>query len=368
MRESIYCMKILEIIHGLPSGGAERFVVDLSNELAKTNDVELLTLKDDSRNGMGFYLGDISSDVKYHNMRFADKFHINYLWEVYKYIKNVNPDVVHIHIVAEYCILPLLLMHRKVKFFQTIHIDIRKAFKSIKRKFVLYTFGLFHMLHYVTISKTNYMDMCNRYHFCKNSLIYNGRASIYKSESFSQVQVEIDNFRSTAETKVFLHIARCEEQKNQELLIRAFNNIVSKGVNAVLIIIGAGFYDTERGCHLRGIACDKVFFLGTKNNIGDYFYCCDVFCLSSLYEGMPITAIEAILCGVPVISTPVCGVIDVIENGRNGLIAKDFSEKAYEECLMTYFLKSNCFSGKRFCPSWLMIGECASNYMRLFNG
>ena len=40
-------MKILQIIFSLSSGGAERFVVDLSNELSKTNDVTLLTLKDD---------------------------------------------------------------------------------------------------------------------------------------------------------------------------------------------------------------------------------------------------------------------------------------------------------------------------------
>ena len=40
-------MKILQISFSLSSGGAERFVVDLSNELGKTNDVTLLTLKDD---------------------------------------------------------------------------------------------------------------------------------------------------------------------------------------------------------------------------------------------------------------------------------------------------------------------------------
>lgn len=40
-------MKILEVTFSLSSGGAERFVVDLSNELSRTNDVTLLTLKDD---------------------------------------------------------------------------------------------------------------------------------------------------------------------------------------------------------------------------------------------------------------------------------------------------------------------------------
>lgn len=359
-------MKILEIIHGLPSGGAERFVVDLSNELVKANEVELLTLKDDTRNGMGFYLSDLSTEVRYHNMKFQDSFHFRYLWEVYKYIRKSKPDIVHIHIVAEYCFLPLLLMCRNIKFFQTVHIDIAKAFKGVKRKIILYTFGLFHKLEYVTISRTNYADMCSKYGFCRNTLIYNGRAPMVKTDSFLHVQAEVNSLKNNRSTKVFLHIARCDHQKNQELLIRSFNGIVSKGANAILLVIGAGFHETNLGRYLMEIACSSVFFLGTRNNVEDYYYCSDVFCLSSLYEGMPITAIEAILCRIPVISTPVCGVVDVIENGKNGLIADDFSEEAYEKCMMACLENKDGFSELRYSCIDLSIANCATNYLKLF--
>ena len=50
-------MKILQIIFSLSPGGAERFVVDLSNELSKNNDVILLTLKDFTKNPEGNFLG-----------------------------------------------------------------------------------------------------------------------------------------------------------------------------------------------------------------------------------------------------------------------------------------------------------------------
>ena len=63
-------MKILQITIFLAPGGAERFVVDLSNELSKNNDVTLMTLKDDSvdSKNRNFYKCDLSSRVKYLNL------------------------------------------------------------------------------------------------------------------------------------------------------------------------------------------------------------------------------------------------------------------------------------------------------------
>ena len=69
-------MNILEVITDLGSGGAERFVVDLSNELAKTNDVTLMTLMDDKvnpehRNFNRYALND--------NVNYKNSYHWNYI-------------------------------------------------------------------------------------------------------------------------------------------------------------------------------------------------------------------------------------------------------------------------------------------------
>ena len=92
-------MKILQIIFSLSSGGAERFVVDLSNELSKNNDVILLTLKDLTNYPEGnFYKFDLSSRVKYENLGLPQKYTLISLWKVYQYIKKYKPDVVHMHL------------------------------------------------------------------------------------------------------------------------------------------------------------------------------------------------------------------------------------------------------------------------------
>ena len=59
-------MRILEVITALSSGGAERFIVDLCNQMAEDgHDIILMTMKDPAIGNNGFYLYDISDKVKF---------------------------------------------------------------------------------------------------------------------------------------------------------------------------------------------------------------------------------------------------------------------------------------------------------------
>ncbi len=62
-------MKIIQLVYSLGPGGAERFVVDLSNELARQgNDVTLCVLRDDQQGNSGFYKRDLSDKLNYINL------------------------------------------------------------------------------------------------------------------------------------------------------------------------------------------------------------------------------------------------------------------------------------------------------------
>lgn len=58
---------------------------------------------------------------------------------------------------------------------------------------------------------------------------------------------------------LLLHIARCAVQKNQDLLIDAFNEIISQKHNVILLIIGSGF-DSEKGNELKRRAHNGIYF------------------------------------------------------------------------------------------------------------
>lgn len=365
-------MKILEIVFGLSSGGAERFVVDLSNELSKKNEVVLMALKEDKSNPNVslFYKFDLSERVKYKNVGLpSTSYKLSTMWQVYKAIKSENPDIVHMHTegMPKFCYLANLLLGKRMTFVQTIHNDINRGYSTIVYEFLHATLGRWKMIRFAAISKTNYQEQKKRYPHTMATCIVNGRAPMLPTGKIEDVRCEIDSLKKNPNTIVVLHVARCNPQKNQMLLIDSFNALTAKGIDAILLVIGNS-YDSELGTSLKTAAGSNIYFLGTRKNISDYMANADIFALSSAFEGMPITIIEALLSGIPVVSTPVCGAVDAI-NGKNGILSKDFTTESYTAALLKVidnlaYYKTNAHKMKDNSP--YTIKACAEKYLEFF--
>lgn len=65
---------------------------------------------------------------------------------------------------------------------------------------------------------------------------------------------------------------------------------------------------------------NEISFCGLQGNVYPFLQSADCFILPSLYEGMPITLVEAMGCGLPIIASAVGGVPDMIENGKSGIL------------------------------------------------
>ena len=363
-------MKIIEVIYNLSSGGAERFVVDLSNQLAETNDVSLFTLKTDSDIRNVFYKSDLSSKVKYTNFGIPSGYSFKSLLMLYKAIKNAKPDIVHFHIanIVIYFILPILF-YRKCRYFQTEHNDAtfekndHRLFSYIRR--FLYKKQL---VKICAISKYNQTTLESTFSLPSPKIIINGRHKTELSNQADLVHQEICSYKKNNDTFCFVHIGRCAEQKNQELLIKAFN-IFNKDNDAILLIIGGGF-DGSRGEELRQISNKNIHFLGEKTNVCDYLAYADAFCLCSIFEGMPITLIEAYCQGCIPISTPVSGCIDYIIDGKTGFITEDYSIERYVSALERFKNYHNAITQEALHAVYdknFSIKECADKYMNWFS-
>lgn len=365
-------MKILQVLFHLSSGGAERFVVDLCNELSKTNDMTLMALKEDrSRPEVSlFYKFDLSERVKYVNVGLSStSYHPLTMWYVYKAIKAEQPDIVHMHTagIPKFCYLANLLLGRKIRFVQTIHNDIDRGYSTRLYDFVHYTLGRKGLIRFAAISETNFQALVKRYPNTMSACIVNGRASMEPTSAFDKVSREIDALKPTNDTKVILHVARCNVQKNQMLLIESFNELVNSNKDVVLLIIGAGF-DNELGTALKEKAGRNIYFLGTRKNISDYMLNADLFALSSSFEGMPITLIEALLSGVPVVSTPVCGSVDAV-NGKNGNLSTDFTKDSFVSTLnkvLDNIHEYRSYAQKMKAEIPYTIKSCAEKYMQFY--
>ena len=114
-------------------------------------------------------------------------------------------------------------------------------------------------------------------------------------------------------------VGRLKAQKNHALLIRAFKKMLATR-DARLLILGTGelFEATAALARAEGVA-DKVLMPGTVPNPTPYYRSSDLFVLSSDYEGFGNVIIEALACGVPIVSTDCrSGPSEILENGRYG--------------------------------------------------
>lgn len=365
-------MKILEVLFSLSSGGAERFTVDLCNELSKTDDVTLITLKDetvepDKRN---FYKSDLSNRVQYMNIGLADGFSLSTEWKIYQIIKNLSPDIVHLNggNLPKFCCLAICLLNNRIKFVQTIHNDLHNGYDCGFSRLLYNTFGRWKKYFCVALSKNNHDDFKAFYPKLNIECIVNGRAKLKATDKFDDVKRELDGFRNTGKTVLFLHVARCHSQKNQKLLVAAFNKLHEEDKDVALVIIGSHF-DTPEGQAILADAGPSIHYIGIRKNIADYFMNADVFTLSSIFEGMPISLIEASLCGLPAVSTPVCGAVDLIKDGVNGMLAKDFSLTSYSSALnyaVEHYKELRTNAENMVADSPYTMEICAKKYRKLF--
>lgn len=364
-------MRILECIHSLRPGGAERLLVDLSNELSLEHEVIILTLKNRDSQNENFYKNEILPRVRFVSLGFEDGFHLSYLFRVYKTIKSLKPDVVHLHCILQYLLLPVLF-YKKCLYVQTLHNKMEYGIPHRLRRLVIWLIRN-KFLRFVTISDTNRQSFRDYTGLTNDILIYNGRKQPAKTASFNEVKRFVDTIRGHDADIVLLCIAKCAPQKNLQLLINSVNLLAAKGLKLKVLIIGDSYQESKLGKGLIALARSNpdIRFLGAMNNVADYFYSCDAFCLSSLYEGMPITLIEAMACRCIPLSTPVSGVVDLIEDGKTGFISKDFSESSYVDTLLNFVAnrqKINKDELFKLFQDHFSIEKCAKSYLGVFNG
>ena len=118
-------------------------------------------------------------------------------------------------------------------------------------------------------------------------------------------------------------IGRMTAIKNTDIVLQAFGALRARGVDATLCLIGDGPErdPLERKAHDLGLM-RHCLFLGYQEEVARFYAAFDAFLLASENEGTPVTTIEALAAGRPVVATRVGGVPDVVEDGVDGFLAE----------------------------------------------
>lgn len=98
------------------------------------------------------------------------------------------------------------------------------------------------------------------------------------------------------------HVGRFHESKNHMFLLELFSEVVNKRSDAVLVLVGDGLLRSQIESKILELGIiDKVILLGNRNDVSSVLQMMDVFVFPSLWEGLPVTLIEAQAAGLPCI-------------------------------------------------------------------
>lgn len=136
-----------------------------------------------------------------------------------------------------------------------------------------------------------------------------------------------------------LCVGRLCEAKGQAVLIQAVDELVRRGQDCRLTLVGGGELRVELEALVAALQLQsRVTFTGPLNQdqVREHFAMADAFVLASFAEGVPIVLMEAMALGIPVFSTRITGIPELIEDGVNGTLVAAGSIAALADALMAH--------------------------------
>jgi len=320
-------MKIIQVISQLGNGGAEKLVVELSNELEKDNQVVLISFRKIKE--WMYFPRKLKKSIKLMELNKKEGFDISIVFKLIKIVREERPDIIHIHLDSTLRYLMLLMpFFKKIRFVYTLH----SSFEPFKKQFNLYSkIWFFKNIYFICLSEEIYNDFKESFPSLNFRIINNGIADLKITKKSFLVKKEIEGYKnnsnSNSNTFIFLYVGRLSYEKNIPLLVDVFFKIAKK--NLKLLVIGKDTSENQDDFRLiEQYKKDNIIYLGAKENVQDYMKYVNALILTSRYEGLPLVVLEALSVGLPIISTPVGSLVDTIKNGKNGFLSDEISSRS----------------------------------------
>ncbi|MCW2876630.1 MAG: lipopolysaccharide biosynthesis protein [Sphaerisporangium sp.] len=133
---------------------------------------------------------------------------------------------------------------------------------------------------------------------------------------------------------LIVHVGNFREVKNQGFLIDVAAELATSEARAVFLLAGSGPLFDQAARRVADLRLEHVRLLGHVPHAARLIASADLLVLCSTYEGLPVVIMEALAAGVPVVSTRVGGVPDLIESGRNGLLVPPGDPKEFARAIL----------------------------------
>lgn len=155
-----------------------------------------------------------------------------------------------------------------------------------------------------------------------------GSCLIYNSISDENIPfINIrDSLKIPDNLPLIAFVARMAEPKDPIFAVKVSHHLLSNGYNHILILIGSGPKFSDCLHLIKSLGIEKnVLMLGKRIDVRSILKEVDIFCLYTNWEGMPISILEAMMSGIPVIANNVGGIPELINHNETGYLLDEFN-------------------------------------------
>ncbi len=320
-------LKITFVINSLKNrNGASVFLMNLLCSLKAKEDVDFILVSLYDNVDKSFYEQAFANGIEIIKCHKKSKLDISSARVFRTIIKSFNPDIINFHLpIYVTYFLSFGLKRRNWKIVKTYHSipgrDLSRLNLLLEKCYVKKK-----MVNFIAITKSICSESEALYPKSVTETIYNG-IPLPKNNNFQLDNKEFD----------FVIVASLEEVKNHILLFNAFEKATVLFPQAKLAVVGSGSKHSEYELLVKSKKLDKnIFFLGQLQNVADILLKSRVFVLSSTREGNPISILEAMSFGLPILAPNIGGIPDVVENGINGFLFNVNDEKKLSEYMINF--------------------------------
>lgn len=285
-------IKVLQVLPSFGVGGAEKVVLEYLLNYNKENmEMRAISLYPSSNSVYDQIIQEKNLDVIYLNKNSG--FDFTMFIKLYKQIVEFKPDVVHSHLhVLKYLIFSFFKC-KQIKLFHTIHSEPERDVNKFDKFLNNISFKYFNVIPIALSTKMAIKN--NEFYKINSTKVLNNGINMSKFKKNERIRIEIRKSLGLCDdTLVLGHIGRFDMYKNQLFLIRVLEKLVEKYRNIHLLLIGDGELriQIEKVVEAKQLS-NFISFLGTRSDIASLYNAMDIFVFPSIYEGFPMTLIEA---------------------------------------------------------------------------
>lgn len=304
-------MNILICVPSLCIGGAEKMVEQLVENIDNVKyNVKLVVLSAKLNTYIEKEIEQRNIDITYINKKVGPS--LVAIIKATNISRGFKPDIIHTHLSSFFYLVPYAIM-MKIKILHTVHS--RPIFEAggIRRKIVDYFYKKQIGIP-VAISDMIAKEIAEVYKLNTKTI-----ETVYNPVNINKFSLQVE--KRFLKSINFINVARFVEPKNHIELIQAFKYVNDNNKNTKLILVGDGPLRQKIENKIKQLdLCGYVELTGNVPNVEYYLSSSDVFVLPSIYEGLPLTVLEAMAAGLPVIATSVGGIPDIVKD--NGILVE----------------------------------------------